>query len=229
MIRALLSRLRGLWLRRYFVWHKFVKPELPLHPLSWLPDRFCIQPIAGSDISIIDGFCSENEVELIIREDSAILNALICRASMLAGIPVDQFSKPVFGTSDEEKFIIKGPHKFNLCLLLETELKKVNLFDVSVNLQIEPRAGRAVCWLNDNIESDTTYIQLDDVPCKYIFLSSSLSNNEFYKSKYFELKQIKMGAPLSGDEHLPDGVWAPGKDHLENVFGKPDFLTDLIK
>ncbi|MEC9375134.1 MAG: hypothetical protein VYA80_02040 [Pseudomonadota bacterium] len=229
MIRSLLSRLRGLWLRRYFVWHKFVKPEIPLHPLSWLPEKFCIQPITGSDVSIIDGFCSDNEVELIIRQDPAILNALICRASMLAGIPVDQFSKPVLGASDEEKFIIKGPHAFNLCLLLETESEKVNLFDESVNLQIEPRVGRAVCWANDDISSDTSYVQLNDRPCKYIFFGSSLSNNGYHKSKHFELKQIAMGAPLSGDEYLPDGVWAPGKDHLENVFGKPDFLTDLIK
>ena len=44
-----------------------------------------------------------------------------------------------------------------------------------------------------------------------------------------EIKQSVTGISLSGDEPLPDGVWAPGQDYLETVFGKPDQLTELVK
>ena len=42
-------------------------------------------------------------------------------------------------------------------------------------------------------------------------------------------RQARTGQALTGAESLPEGVWAPGKDHLEEVFGQPDFLTELIE
>jgi hypothetical protein len=235
MIDTLRSRLRGLWFRRFYLWSLIAKPDVPVHSLSWLPDGFRIQPIAGTDICVTDRFCLLDEVAQVRGEDSAAIDPLEHRAAMLAGMPKRNLQKCVLNSGEStaaanlSAVFRAESYTVGICVFLESGHYKLSLTAGGKKVTVEARAGRAVSWFTPDNSNDVN-VSLDGpgeqhMPVLLMSFSHAAANN---LSSALVPKQSKTGRALSGAEVLPEGVWAPGKDHLEAVFGKPDQLTDLL-
>jgi hypothetical protein len=104
--------------------------------------------------------------------------------------------------------------------------------DVNAQLQISAdrqitvtgAPGRAVGWSTGNAE--VRFTDGDSPAQVHVFVYGATRGKA--DTPVDAPRQVRTGQPLTGSETLPDGVWAPGADHLEAVFGKPDFLTKLI-
>jgi len=240
------ARLRGLWNRRYFLLAQLKHPQVPVHSLSWLPDGFRIQSVGPTGACVTDGFCSEGEAEQIKSGLTDALEPLVHRAAMLIGVSATQLESAtllrVYGGVEQESrqlFSATGTGERSggvwVCLDAGTDATHLLLQTGERDFEIEPRAGRAVSWFKSsgNAPSDK---ELQAV------CAGSESPGEFWMIKLWfgklqggafaagEPRQVRKGQPLHGSEVLPEGVWSPGQDHLEAVFGKPDQIdAALIK
>jgi hypothetical protein len=231
MLGTIVSRFRGLWKRRYYLWSRIMRPQVPVHSLSWLPDGFCLSPVPGTDICIADGFASSIE-PLPATAENRISQALNYRAAMLSGMPdgylrhVDRLNLTPQANTIE--ITSQGSDSVAVCVFTASVSAELTIVAEGKRVAIQLLPGRAVRW---NLVEGYQPAQLQ--------LASGQGSAEalvfLYSSQRCapaqpvdDPRQARTGVPLNGDEVLPTGVWAPGADHLEAVFGKPDFLTDLI-
>ena len=67
MLKKLLNLLRGAWKRRRFHLHRLLRPELPPHNVSWVPDGFTVRHLARTGVSVVDNFCTPEEAVAVIE------------------------------------------------------------------------------------------------------------------------------------------------------------------
>ena len=67
MIKGLRRRLRNLYDRRYYYWHRMFGTKVPPHSLSYLPDGFRISKVKQTGVAVVDGFCTSEEAQAVIR------------------------------------------------------------------------------------------------------------------------------------------------------------------
>ena len=65
-IKALVKRMRLFWRRRYYYLAEIFSLEVPVHPISWVPDGFIVQQLGESPLRLINNFCSEAEAADIV-------------------------------------------------------------------------------------------------------------------------------------------------------------------
>ena len=232
------ARFRGLWNRRYFLWSQVRPPEIPPHNLSWLPARFHIQPLRGTGFCITDDFCSDDEATKIRTGDMSPLASLVQRAAMLGGISADCLDQLVVNDAQQgtdqcayELFphVETASDCFSVwvCLATGDGDGEVGLSVRSARHVVDAlvKPGRAISGNVANLSSVPANSQCS----VQMWFGNKERQSSVHKLMPSEIKQSAMGISLSGNESLPDGVWAPGQDHLETVFGKPDQLTELVK
>jgi len=195
MIKKIRRRLRWLYDRRYYYWRKLVGGKVPPHNLSYLPDGFAVTKIGQTGVSVVDGFCTPDEAQAVIRlakcklapsavrqqgkfvldpgrrSDTALVfgprcpdPALIpfaCRAAALTGLPYTHLEAVYVtryqegGRYDEhvdygDDFTVDRLYTVLLYLNdLPVELGGATAFP-RLNIQVQPRLGRAVSWTNMN-------------------------------------------------------------------------------
>jgi hypothetical protein len=223
-----------LWFRRFYLWSLVVRPEVPVHSLSWLPDGFFIQPIGGTDICVIDGFCTPTESEQLGAEDARTMNPLEHRAAMVAGLSRAQLQSMGVQSIDGNSAVVFNEFSaasscsFGMCVFLDSGEFRLRHKAAGKTVDIEARAGRAVCWFVQEGQSEVGVVPTSSAAGRLPVLLLSFSSTASKAVSSVVPKQSQSGRALSGNESLPEGVWAPGQGHLEAIFGKPDQLTDLV-
>lgn len=218
------SRLRGLWKRRYYLWSRISRPQVPVHPLSWLPSGFTLTPLGDTGVTMAEGFASAAELAQI--EDPETERAFIYRAAMLSGKSdgfLEQSTVVEFGEQNAE-VVLPGTDGYCVCvfatrnaeLFIEVDAKRVAVAAEPGRAVGWPGHMQAVCRLAAGQSAVTVRLLQYGATRKHA--DASVDNP----------RQVRTGTALTGSETLPAGVWSPGADHLEAVFGKPDFLTKLI-
>ena len=241
MVRA---RLRGLWNRRYFLLAQLKQPEVPVHSLSWLPDGFRIQPVGSTGACVTDGFCSEGEAEQIKSGLTDVLEPLVHRAAMLIGASARELESATLlrvqgSVERESRQLVSSTGTgvrtggVRVCLDPGQDAMRLLLHAGEQDIEIEPRAGRAVSWFAlAGITGAVAGLQAAR--------ADSESTGECWMIEFWfgtgqsgafaagEPRQMRTGQPLHGGEELPEGIWSPGQDHLEAVFGKPDQIKTAL-
>jgi hypothetical protein len=223
MSGSLGSRLRGLWKRRYYLWSRISRPRVPVHTLSWLPSGFSLTPLQNTGVIIAEGFGSA--AELARSADPGTERALLYRAAMLSGRS-DGFlnqSAALRLTTAEPVFSFPRAAGYCVCIFADAGAELEISTDRQISITGAP--GRAVGW--PAAGTATVRVIDGDAPATvHVFIYGAIRS--MADTPVDAPRQVRTGQPLTGSESLPEGVWAPGADHLEAVFGKPDFLTKLI-
>ena len=223
MSGSLVSRFRGLWKRRYYLWSRISRPQVPVHTLSWLPGGFALKPLADTGITLVEGFAAA--AELAQLEAAETERACIYRAAILSGQPdgfIEQ-SAVVELSVENPEHVFAASEGFCVCIFATAAQLGIEIDAQRITIAAEP--GRAIGWPAH--AKAVCRLGADNPVAKIRVLQYSKSRNKA-DAPVDSPRQIRTGKALSGDEVLPEGVWAPGADYLEAKFGKPDFLTKLI-
>lgn len=195
VIQAVRWRLRHVYERRYFLLSKIIRPNVPQHNLTYLPDGFSISTVDCTGVSIIDNFCTQEEAQEIIdfakervRPASVLVDGkfvkstgrisdtlrvfgpgnpdpqfmpMACRAAALTGLPYTHLEGVYVTRYKEGGFYnehLDSGDDFKVDRLY-TVLLYLNDMDAAeggstafprLNIEVQPKAGRAVSWTNKN-------------------------------------------------------------------------------
>ncbi len=247
MFSMVQARMRGLWNRRYFFWSRLTGPEVPVHSLSWLPDGFRIQPVGRSGACVTDSFCTPEEAEQIKSGLTDSLGALVHRAALLIGGTARHLDEVTLlrvrsgGEQDTRQLVSgseNGVRNAGVCVCLDGDSEyALTLRGNGQDIEIQSRTGRALSYFpggsgqaapDYSLQTSQTERQApqDVWMLKFWFCEQPVRKEPLESGAP---RQTRTGVPLTGSEALPEGVWAPGQDHLEAVFGKPDQITDAVR
>ena len=240
MISTIRARLRGLWNRRYFLLAQVRPPQIPVHSISWLPDGFRVQPIATTNVCVVDNFCNATEAEQLLLSPADLCEPLMHRAAMLAGLQANNLIEMSLlqvsnGSVQLESQIVteeevSGKGMEVLVVLANSCNNPHIMANTDKRLGIAVEIGRAICYpyTSQSSEQSPDWTSVESSRSLLRMRFSPAANSKLAKWSA-EPRQTRTGIALTGNEKLPRGVWAPGQDYLESVFGKPDQLSKLIQ
>jgi len=195
LIAKFIRRCASVYERRYFFLSQLFGINVPAHNLSFFPDGFTVRKVGNTGISVVDGFCTPAEAQMMIKlardklkpsgvvengkfvlargrqsdtacvfgpndPDPALL-PIACRAAALTGLPYTHL-EAVYVTRYQE-----GGH-YNEHVDYGADYSVDRLYTVllylndmqpeqggatafpSLNIQVQPKLGRAVSWTNLN-------------------------------------------------------------------------------
>jgi hypothetical protein len=178
------------------------------------------------------------------ENDDAVLT-LLYRSSVIFGVPYTHAARILLARcrSDTSSDILSknAPagsgkrHHVAMIFLNEVpgELGGDTVFE-RLKFAVSPRVGRAVCWTRDAAVGTADILPHELPPVsedseKWVlqlwFLDYPLVA-DLHKAS--GAPQARKGEPLTGNEEMPAGVWAPLEVDLEGVFGEPDKLKGLV-
>ncbi|MGI9290451.1 MAG: hypothetical protein ACR2QG_04135 [Gammaproteobacteria bacterium] len=266
-LRPLIRRLRAAWFRRFFYLAEIFAVDVPVHPISWVPDGFIVRRVGASPLHLVENFCTPQEAGFIAeaakalgykqnsclvndvsqtgvfalggKEHDADLLALLYRCRLLFGVPYNHCNRIIyaelFSGADQDLLSKQRPSSKNdrshviTVYLGDVETGGETVF-AELGFAITPHTGRAVGWSQ---QGDDEWVPLESVPpeqtCKCI-LQFWFADQPVIPAVHDEqaFLQARKGVPLSGEELIPDGVWAPQDIDLEGTFGQPDKLKGLV-
>ena len=258
MLKRLRIRGRLTWLyeRRYYFLHKLIGGKIPQHNLSYLPDGFTVRKAGRTGVSVVDGFCTQEEAQAVIdlargnlvpsavqvdgkfmladgrQSDTALvfgpknpdpaLLPFACRAATLTGLPYTHLEGVYvtrYGEGGHYNEHVDYGDNFKVDRLYTVLLYLNDLEPAqggatafpNLNIEVQPRVGRAVSWTNKNpdgsVHLETSHAAL---PVKAGGEKWTIQF-WFHPYKMFDeidgvLPQAIPGAPISAEDELPDGA-----------------------
>ena len=171
------------------------------------------------------------------NKDPAVLK-IVTRGAMLLGVPADHVES-VYVTRYRSDEYYKAHHDaypgfdgdrlYTILIYLNdlTEDQGGGTVFEKLNIGVRPKCGRAVVWTNTNPDGslhpeavhEALPVKSDAVKWVIQLWFRSYKMIDVPKTN-FDTPQAKRGLPLTGDEEIPAGAWAPGKAEPDSDYGR---------